>query len=155
MIYFIYILAVVIFVAIDQISKSIVISTMKLSQKVVLIENFFSLTHVRNYGAGFSILQNARLFLTVISIVTVIVLSYMLITSNRKDKVLNISYLFIISGAIGNLIDRINNGYVTDFLDFIIFGYDFPVFNVADCFITVGCFLMIIMVLKDSKSAKN
>ena len=155
MIYFIYILAVVIFVAIDQISKSIVISTMKLSQKVVLIENFFSLTHVRNYGAGFSILQNARLFLTVISIVAVIVLSYMLITSNRKDKVLNISYLFIISGAIGNLIDRLNNGYVTDFLDFIIFGYDFPVFNVADCFITVGCFLMIIMVLKDSKSAKN
>lgn len=155
MIYFIYILAVVIFVAIDQISKSIVISTMKLSQKVVLIENFLSLTHVRNYGAGFSILQNARLFLTVISIVAVIVLSYMLITSNRKDKVLNISYLFIISGAIGNLIDRINNGYVTDFLDFIIFGYDFPVFNVADCFITIGCFLMIIMVLKDSKSAKN
>ena len=128
---------------------------MKLSQKVVLIENFLSLTHVRNYGAGFSILQNARLFLTVISIVAVIVLSYMLITSNRKDKVLNISYLFIISGAIGNLIDRINNGYVTDFLDFIIFGYDFPVFNVADCFITIGCFLMIIMVLKDSKSAKN
>lgn len=155
MIYFIYILAVVIFVAIDQISKSIVISTMKLSQKVVLIENFFSLTHVRNYGAGFSILQNARLFLTVISIIAIIVLSYMLITSNRKDKVLNISYLFIISGAIGNLIDRINNGYVIDFLDFIIFGYDFPVFNVADCFITVGCFLMIIMVLKDSKSAKN
>lgn len=155
MIYFIYLLAIFIFVAIDQISKSIIVSTMKLSQKIVLIDNFFSITHVRNYGAGFSLLQNARLFLSVVSIVAILVLTYMLIRSDRKEKALNVSYLFIISGAIGNLIDRLRNGYVVDFLDFIIFGYDYPVFNIADCFITVGCFMMIIIVLLENKRAKN
>lgn len=155
MIYFIYLLTVGIFVAIDQISKIIVVNSIKLSQKIVIIKGFFNLTHVHNYGAGFSILQNARLFLTTVSIMAIIVIAYLLITSRRKDLLSAISYLFIISGALGNLIDRLRAGYVIDFLDFIIFGYDFPVFNVADCFITVGCFLLIIQTLMETRRAKD
>ena len=154
MIYFLYILFILIFVVIDQIIKSTVVNNIALNQVIVLIRNFFNLTYVRNYGAGFSILQNATVFLSLISIVACVVLFYYLIKTDKKDIVSKISYLLIISGAIGNLIDRLKLGYVIDFLDFKIFGYDFPVFNIADCYITIGCFILIIKVLLESKNAR-
>ena len=154
MIYFLYILFILIFVVIDQIIKSTVVNNIALNQVIVLIRNFFNLTYVRNYGAGFSILQNATVFLSLISIVACVVLFYYLIKTDKKDLVSKISYLLIISGAIGNLIDRLKLGYVIDFLDFKIFGYDFPVFNIADCYITIGCFILIIKVLLESKNVR-
>ncbi len=154
MIYFLYILFILIFVVIDQIIKNTVVNNIALNQVIVLIRNFFNLTYVRNYGAGFSILQNATVFLSLISIVACVVLFYYLIKTDKKDLVSKISYLLIISGAIGNLIDRLKLGYVIDFLDFKIFGYDFPVFNIADCYITIGCFILIIKVLLESKNAR-
>jgi signal peptidase II len=110
---------------------------------------------VRNYGAGFSIMQHETAFLTALSIIAIIILSYMLIKAKKSDTVSIISYILIISGALGNLIDRARLGYVVDFLDFNIFGYDYPVFNIADSFITVGCFILIIMVILETKNAKN
>ena len=85
----------------------------------------------------------------------IIVLSYLLVKAKKNDTLSIISYILIISGALGNLIDRVRLGYVVDFLDFKIFGYDYPVFNVADSFITVGCFILIIMVILESKNAKD
>ncbi len=155
MIYAFYVLFVTILVIIDQYVKNLVVSNIELGKKIPLINNFFSLTHVRNYGAGFSILQNERVFLIVLSCVAIIVLSYLLIKAKKNDTLSIISYILIISGALGNLIDRVRLGYVVDFLDFKIFGYDYPVFNVADSFITVGCFILIIMVILESKNAKD
>lgn len=155
MIYFFYVLFVTILVILDQYVKNLVVLNIELGKRIPLIDNFFSLTHVRNYGAGFSILQNERFFLTALSIIAIVVLSYMLYKAKKSDTLSIISYILIISGALGNLIDRIRLGYVVDFLDFIIFGYDYPVFNIADCFITVGCFILIIMVILESKNAKN
>ena len=155
MLYVIYLIAVGLFIGLDQLVKKVIIGSIELGQRIVLIPGFFSLTHVRNYGAGFSILQNARLLLTLTAVAAIIAVTVLLIRTNRKDLLSIVSYLFIISGAAGNLIDRVMNGYVVDFLDFIIFGYDFPVFNLADCFITVGCFLLIIQVLWEGKHAGN
>ena len=155
MIYAFYVLFVTILVIIDQYVKNLVVSNIELGKQIPLIDNFFSLTHVRNYGAGFSILQNERVFLIVLSCVAIIVLSYLLIKAKKNDTLSIISYILIISGALGNLIDRVRLGYVVDFLDFKIFGYDYPVFNVADSFITVGCFVLIIMVILESKNAKD
>ncbi len=155
MIYAFYVLFVTILVIIDQYVKNLVVSNIELGKQIPLIDNFFSLTHVRNYGAGFSILQNERVFLIVLSCVAIIVLSYLLIKAKKNDTLSIISYILIISGALGNLIDRVRLGYVVDFLDFKIFGYDYPVFNVADSFITVGCFILIIMVILESKNAKD
>ncbi|MBO7698971.1 MAG: signal peptidase II, partial [Erysipelotrichaceae bacterium] len=89
------------------------------------------------------------------SIVAIVILTYMLIKAKKNDTISIISYILIISGALGNLIDRVRLGYVVDFLDFIIFGYDYPVFNIADSFITVGCFALIIMVALEARNAKD
>lgn len=155
MVYFLYILCITILVILDQYVKNLVVMSIDLGKEIVLLDKFFSLTYVRNFGAGFSILQNQKLFLTVLSIVAIVVLSYMLYKAKKNDTLSIISYILIISGALGNLIDRIRLGYVVDFLDFKIFGYDYPVFNLADSFITIGCFILIIMVILESKNAKN
>ncbi len=150
-----YLFIIILLTCIDQYSKFVVIQNMDLGEKIVLIENFFSITHVRNYGAGFSILQNATVFLSTVSILAICILIYMLLHEKKLSLVSKTAYLLIISGAMGNLIDRVMKAYVTDFLDFLIFGYDFPVFNIADSFITVGCFLLIGELLWESRSAAN
>ena len=155
MIYFLYLLFIIIFVAMDQLVKRIIVANIKLGNFIIVIKGFFNITHVRNYGAGFSILQNARAFLIVLTIIACFTLTYLLLTTDKKDMLARISYLLIISGAIGNFIDRVRMGYVIDFLDFMIFGYDFPVFNIADTFITIGCFLLIIKILMEARHAKN
>ena len=152
---FVYILACIVFICLDQFSKFEVVRYIRYNTKIEIIKGFFNLTYIRNFGAGFSILQNQRLFLIVVPVIAVLVLFYLLTTEKNKRKISSISYIFIISGAIGNLIDRIRLSYVVDFLDFKIFAYDFPVFNLADCYITVGCFLLAIDSLLGAKSGKN
>ena len=153
--YLVYLVAICIFTLLDQLSKKQIVNYLKLGEKIEIIKGFFNITHVRNYGAGFSILQNARLFLSLVSIVAIVVLVYLLVTTKKKNTLTSMSYLMVISGALGNLLDRLRQGYVVDFLDFKIFGWDYPVFNVADIFITIGCFLLIIISLKGEKDAKN
>ena len=155
MIYGLYLLFITIFVLIDQFSKKIIVANIKLNHVIPVIKGFFNLTYVRNYGAGFSILQHATGFLLALSIVASIILFYLLVTTEKKDLLSKVCYLLIISGAIGNFFDRMKYSYVIDFLDFKIFGYDYPVFNIADCFITIGCFLLIFKLLWESKNAKN
>ena len=86
-------------------------------------------------------------------IVVCFIVYYLL--KNKVYWVEKYSLLLIISGAVGNLIDRIMYGYVIDFLDFIIFGYDFPVFNIADSFITIGAIGLIISILFLNKEGEN
>ena len=171
MIYFFYLLFITIFVLIDQMSKKLIVSNFKLNQVVPVIKGFFNLTYVRNYGAGFSILQHATAFLlalTVIAcilgtlagyivslVIACIVLLYLLVTTDKKGLLSKVCYLLIISGAIGNFIDRSRFSYVIDFLDFKIFGYDYPVFNIADSFITVGCVLLIVKMIWEARHAKD
>lgn len=155
MLYALYILTLVVLISVDQFSKYLVVKNISLNINIELIKNFFNLTYVKNFGAGFSILQNQKIFLIIVSIIAIIVVGYLLIKSNNKETINRISYLLIIGGAIGNLIDRLTYGYVIDFLDFIIFGYDFPVFNLADSFITIGCAIIIVSIFLESKRGKN
>ena len=155
MTYYIYLLLIGILFIIDQFSKHLITTNMQLNQEIVIIKNFFNIKYVRNYGAGFSILQNQRILLIVIPILAVIYLLYLLYKENNKHLALIISYILIIAGALGNLYERIVNGYVVDFLDFYIFGYDYPVFNFADSYIVIGFIIIIILTLKENKNAKN
>lgn len=150
--YLIYLFFVVSLVSLDQYTKSIILNYFELYQSKTIIDGFFSLTYVQNFGAGFSIMQNARTTFLIITPICLIGFTYLFIKSN--DKLSKTALLLMISGTIGNFIDRIVRIYVVDFLDFIIFGWDFPIFNVADIFLTIGVCLYIIALIKEEKDAK-
>lgn len=154
--FILYCLVILAELSIDQYSKFVIVRDFSLHQSIEIIKDFFSITYVQNFGAGFSILQNAKIFLSVVSISVIVMLTYYFFENKRKKDYFNkTAYLLIIGGALGNLVDRLKQDFVVDFLDFKIFGYDFPVFNFADCFITVGCFILIIAILLEQKHAKN
>lgn len=155
MLYTLYLLTIVVLVTADQFSKFLIVKNFVENEKIVLIKKFFNITYIKNYGAGFSILQNQTIFLVVVTIAAIGFVTYLLIKSKNNEAFNRVCYLLIIGGAIGNLIDRLTLGYVIDFLDFYIFEYDFPVFNIADSFLTIGCILLIISILVESKRGKN
>lgn len=154
MTYILYLLVIVSLCALDQFTKYLIVSHFSLNEAITIIKNFFDIRYIRNYGAGFSILQNETSFLYMISFIAIIGLGYLLITSKKTEKFNRFCYLLIISGALGNLIDRLRFTYVVDFFDFVIFNYDFPVFNVADIYITIGCVLLILSIILENKNAK-
>ena len=128
----------------DQIIKYLIVSNFTLYKKNPIIEGFFNITYVQNRGAAWGILNNNIILLVVITVLALgLICSFIFKESNIKklDKVL---YGMLLGGIIGNFIDRIFRGYVIDFLDFIIFGYDFPVFNIADMLIVISVGIMII-----------
>lgn len=156
MLYALYLLAIIVLVTIDQFSKYLITQNLFDGVKeIVLIKDFFNITNVKNYGAGFSILQNQTIFLIVVTFVALGFVTYLLLKSKNSESLNRVCYILIIGGALGNLIDRLTLGYVIDFLDFYIFGYDFPVFNLADSFLTIGCILLIISILLENRRAKN
>lgn len=133
--------------AADQLSKYLIAQYFSLNESIVLIPRFFALTYVQNTGAGFSILQGQLNFFYLITILALIFLCYLLYRRESTTKFYLLSLLLMLGGTIGNFIDRLTKHYVIDFLDFIILGYDFPVFNLADSFLTLGVFLFIIYTL--------
>ena len=108
----------------------------------------FTIEYVRNYGAAFNILSGNRLFLSFISVISTIILSYFIFI--KENELINkFGLSFILAGSIGNGIDRIFNGYVIDFIK--IKYIDFPVFNIADICINVGFILLIYNVFKNNR----
>ena len=152
--YLIYFFIVTVLVFIDQFSKSLIVSTIDLNQSITVIKGFFNITYVRNFGAGFSIMQNATTIFYIITPICLILFIYLLIKTKEKDYLSKTALLLMIGGTIGNFLDRIINVYVVDFLDFIIFGWDFPVFNFADICLTIGVSIYIVSLLKESKNER-
>ena len=145
----------IILLVIDQVSKILVVKLIDINHAIEVIKNFFYLTYTHNTGAAFSILTGQRLFLILIAVVILIVLINYIRKNKVKEKLDIISFSLIIGGSLGNLIDRMVRGYVVDFLDFKIFGYDFPVFNLADTFIVIGVFLLLIVTFRKERSNDN
>lgn len=139
-----------IFLIIDLIVKIIIVNFMKVYDTIKVIPNFFSIMYVRNTGAAFSILEDSRLFFIIITFIALICIYLFLI----KDKILSkfqiFCYSMLIGGIIGNFVDRVIYGYVVDYLSFNIFGYNFPVFNLADMFIVVAIILLILNEVRKS-----
>lgn len=133
---------------IDQISKLFITRLMNVKHSIKIIDNFFYLTYTHNQGAAFSILTGQRIFLIIITILIIILLLSYLKKNFPKDKLTKFSFALILGGSLGNLIDRIVRGSVIDFLDFKIFSYNFPIFNLADTFITIGVILLIIITFR-------
>ena len=121
----------------DLISKFL-IQTFKPNLKIF---PFFSIIFVKNFGAGFGILQFQRTFLTIIAIIVLSVIMYYY--KNLKEKQTIIATALITAGTLGNTIDRIFHGFVIDFLDFFIATHHWPTFNIADCALVIGIILIL------------
>ncbi len=126
---------------IDQVTKALASIYLTLNKSLDIITNFFSLTLTNNYGAAFGIFKYSNTLLIIATLIILIIL-YKYMHSFKKNMRNKIAFGFILGGVFGNLIDRIIKGYVIDFLDFKIFNYDYPVFNVADIAIVIGVILL-------------
>lgn len=129
---------------IDFISKILVKSNLILYKQIAVIDNFLYLTYTNNYGAAFSILKNSKIFLIIIGLIILIYLVLYIKKQEPKKVIEIIAYGLLIGGILGNLYDRVVYGYVIDFLDFYIFGYDFAIFNIADVSIVIAIILLFI-----------
>lgn len=110
------------------------------------IPNFINFQYTENTGAGFGMFKGNTTALTVITLIVVIALMIFLILKLKENMWLRVSLIFIIGGGIGNIVDRVNLGYVRDFIQFD-FWDSFAIFNVADSFVTVGAFMLIIVLI--------
>lgn len=142
----IFIIGIIALIA-DQLSKILVGSLVSSNDIVVIIEDFFYIVNVENSGAAFSILEGRTFMLMVLSVFAIIALLKL-----SKDFIENkrnvIAFGLLLGGIFGNFGDRLFLGVVRDFLKFKIFGYNFPIFNVADMCIVVGVFLLLISMFK-------
>lgn len=140
-------LAVIFWVGVDQITKYLAVLKLKDQDSVVIIRNVFELLYLENQGAAFGLLQGKKvLFLTLTVVFLIfIVCVYFRMINIRKFRPLCILIVFLTAGAIGNMIDRIWHNYVIDFFYFSLI--DFPVFNVADIYVTISCIVFLILFL--------
>ena len=135
---------IAILIGLDQVIKHWALNSLKDMETVPVIKNIFNLTYVENRGAAFGMLQNNQtIFILVAAIASIFGLYYL--HTKKVNNLGKIGILLVISGAIGNLIDRVRLGFVVDYLDFhIIWSY---VFNLADCFVVVGTILLCLYII--------
>ena len=139
-------------ILLDQLSKNFIVNHFILGESKEIITNFFSISSHRNRGAAWGILQDSRLFFIIVTIIFIAILTYYLY--KQRDSLSNFdkgTFALIYGVAIGNFIDRLTRHEVVDFLDFKIFGYDFPIFNLADCFICVGVVFLLFKIYKEEE----
>ena len=142
----------ILLIFIDQITKILVMNF--LENEIVLINNFFSFLFVKNYGAAFGLFGGNVLLLIAITCGLIIYLAYD-IKSNINNKLNVICSTLVLSGAIGNLIDRVIHGYVIDFISFTLFNKQMPVFNIADICVTFGVIGLIYIMFKEEKNERS
>ena len=129
----------------DFVTKKLAVAYLKGGNEVILIEKVFKLSYVENKGAAFGIFQDMRYVFVVLTVLIVFFLFWLLKSQKTQSRIFKTGIILMISGAVGNFIDRVFLGYVVDFLNFYLI--DFPVFNVADCFVCIGAGLLVIYYL--------
>lgn len=142
-------------VFIDRLVKKMVINCMTLYESIEIIPNFLSITYVENNGGAFSILPGGRWFFIIVGVIALYFIIRFIMLDSKVTKFDKISYSLVLSGIVGNLIDRIFLGKVIDYIDFNLFGYDAPIFNFADICIVVGAFMIILILLVRGDSNEN
>ena len=149
-----YFLSLILVIA-DQLTKMMVLGSLELYESIE-ITSFFSLTHVHNYGAAFSFLADEdgwqQYFLVSISAIASIAIILWMSKTSTKQPYKLIALSLILSGAIGNLIDRAVFGFVIDFINLHYQDFYWPVFNVADTAITLGVILLLLVDFKQDKA---
>ena len=158
--YFILCATVATVVLLDFITKAYIDSTMSVHESVVVIGGFLNITYVRNPGAAFSFLANASpdfrsVFFFTVTVLAIILVLYYIAKSKTEEPLMIFALSLILSGALGNFIDRVRLGEVIDFIDVHLDAYHWPAFNVADSAITIGAFIMLFALFKRPKEHEN
>lgn len=153
----IYILFGVIALILDQVTKHFAIVNLKGTNSIEVIKDYLYFTYLENRGAAFGFLNQFPIIFTILASLFVIFMSiYLLKNYNKIDRIYKLGFIMMIVGALGNLIDRIRFGFVVDFIFSPLGGlYDFPVFNLADVYLTLTAILLFIYAFlfdKDNKS---
>ena len=145
----------IILLIIDIVIKLIISNKLIFNQSIKVINNFFYITYVKNTGVAWSILSGKINLIIVITLIIIAILIIYIFNKKSYSVLEIISYSMILSGSIGNLIDRIIYGYVIDYLDFNILGYNYPIFNFADMCIVIGIILILTFGGKNGNSSRN
>lgn len=134
-------------VALDQFTKYLAVIHLKDKPAYIIINGVLELNYLENKGAAFGMLQNQKAFFIFVAVVILGVIGYVLFKTpdHKKYKILHVLLSLIAAGAIGNMIDRIRLNYVVDFIYFVLI--NFPIFNVADIYVTVSTAALIILLL--------
>ncbi|HEC2150667.1 TPA: signal peptidase II [Staphylococcus delphini] len=133
----------------DQLTKFIIRTQMTIGESFAVLPKFLYITSHRNNGAAWGILSGKMTFFYIITVIILVALIVFYIKEAKNHMLMQIAISLLFSGALGNFIDRVSSGEVVDFIDTVIFGYDFPIFNIADASLTIGVILLIIVLLKD------
>lgn len=142
-----YLISIIILIILDQFTKYLTVTKLKPLGSVEFIPNILNLTYAENTGAAFSMLENQIWFFVLVTVIILAGMAYLCLKGNIKHILGKISFTLVASGAIGNLIDRVLNGFVVDMFEFAF--VKFAIFNVADIFITFGgilCFYYIMYI---------
>jgi signal peptidase II len=147
-------------VVFDQITKALIRSRLALHDSVNVVPGFLDITHVRNTGAAFGILNSVEFqykagVMVMVAIVALVAVGIYAMTLPREQRIARYGLALILGGAVGNLIDRASAGYVVDFVDVYWRGIHFWAFNVADSAITVGVVLMLLDVVGVGRAPKT
>jgi len=140
-----YCFGVPLLVVLDQLTKQLALRFLKTIDTFPLWHGVFHLTYCENRGAAFGILQNQFSLFYVVTAVVVILATVYMFKTRPRSFLLSLSITLLVGGALGNLVDRVMRGFVVDFLDFCLI--NFPIFNVADCFVMIGAVLLALYVI--------
>jgi signal peptidase II len=145
-------------IVLDQATKLIIVRTMDLHTIIPVIRNFFDIVHARNQGAAFGILRDSSIrlpFLISVSLLAVLILVALFRKLRPEQKLSAWGLSLVLSGAVGNLIDRVRLGEVVDFLSVHWYGLYWPAFNVADSAICIGVGMLVIDMIQEERRKKK
>lgn len=131
----------------DQFTKFLACKYLEDKPAIEIIRGVLELRFLRNNGAAFGMMQNQKIFFILVAVLILFVIAYVLfrLPDDKKYNVMHVLLVMLASGAAGNLIDRVMHDYVVDFIYFVLI--NFPIFNVADIYVTVSTFLFVILFL--------
>lgn len=139
--------SIILLLVTDQLSKAAAVISLRGKEGISVLKDIFELQYVENRGAAFGILQDQQWLFFIITLLAVGLLTfvYIKLPDEKKYRPLRLCYIFLCAGAVGNLMDRVVRGFVVDF--FYVKAINFPVFNVADIYVTVSMAVLFFLIL--------
>ncbi len=148
-----YIILTILLVLLDQLSKFFIINNFNVYDEWVIIKNFFKFEYVQNTGISFGLFSGGRILIIIASLVVIGFMIYDMF--QEESKIHYFSCMLILSGALGNLIDRVFRGYVVDFISFTILGHKMAIFNIADICVVIGVLIYILLMFLEGKKVND